>query len=130
MKSILLTIICFIFTPTISSKQSNEIHAANLLNDKSAVYEGTITGIKIFYGMSTNGLSSTGMYSLNLDTYPEMDFEFTLKDGLKWGLIKELTPGLAFVNSEECKGWNVKLTVNNNMRVTKCKILSYGDESE
>lgn len=129
MKTILLTIICFIVTSTLSSEQSNKNQLENLMTDKGAVYEGTITGIKTYYGMTTQGLSSTGYY-LNLDTYPEMDFEFTIKDGLKWGLVVEYAPGLVMVISEKCEGWYVKLTVNSNMRITKCKIISYGDESE
>lgn len=129
MKTILLTIICFIVTSTLSSEQSNKNQLENLMTDKGAVYEGTITGIRTYYGMTTQGLSSTGYY-LNLDTYPEMDFEFTIKDGLKWGLVVEYAPGLVMVISEKCEGWYVKLTVNSNMRITKCKIISYGDESE
>ncbi|MBL8008843.1 MAG: hypothetical protein JNJ56_15080, partial [Ignavibacteria bacterium] len=91
MKTILLTIICFIVTSTLSSEQSNKNQLENLMTDKGAVYEGTITGIRTYYGMTTQGLSSTGYY-LNLDTYPEMDFEFTIKDGLKWGLVVEYAP--------------------------------------
>ena len=129
MKTILLTIIYFINTSTLSSEQSYKKQLENLMTDKGAAYEGTITGIKTYYGMTTQGLTSKGYY-LNLDTYPEMDFEFTIKDGLKWGLVVEYAPGLVMVISEKCEGWYVKLTVNKNMRITKCKIISYGDESE
>ena len=100
---------------------------AYLIADKGEVYEGTITGITTFYGMSTQGLSPSGYY-ITLDTYPDTNFEFSLKNGLKWGFVVEITPGLTMVNSEKCKGWYVRLNVNSKMVVTKCKIISYGDE--
>jgi len=130
MKTIILILLSFLSALNIKSAEVNKQNSVhNPTIDKAAVYEGTITALTTFYGMSTQGLTPGGYY-INIDTYPDSDFEFTLKNGLKWGLVEEIAPGLVIVNSKKCNGWYVRLTVNNSMQVTKCKILSYGDETE
>lgn len=130
MKTIILILLIFLVTSISKSEEVIENNSAlNSIADKTAVYEEIITAVKTFYGMSTQGLTPAGYY-INLDTYPDSDFEFSLKNGLKWGFVEEIAPGLVIVNSEKCKGWYVKLTVNNNMKVTNCKVLSYGDETK
>ncbi|MBV6478416.1 MAG: hypothetical protein HGGPFJEG_01171 [Ignavibacteria bacterium] len=130
MKTIILIILSVLVSPISKSADVIENNSAfNLNASNAAVYEGRITAINISYGVSTQGLNPSDYY-LNLDSYPDIDFEISLKDGLKWGLFEELVPGLLLVTTEKCKGWYVKLTVNNSMKVTKCRILSYGDEAE
>ena len=63
MKTIVLAFVFLLVTSILYSKP-----ITNLKGDKAQVYEGTITGIKMFYGLSDQGLNSTGIYYLSLNT--------------------------------------------------------------
>lgn len=127
MKTILLSIfcICLIFLNIVEAVSfHNGVHQNSNstyenFHEINAVYEGTITEIQSFSAITLNGLEEQDWVYLILDTYPDLKFKITLKKGIKLGLFKEVKP---FVITGQCKGWYVKLTVNNDMEVTKCRI--------
>lgn len=124
MKTILTFVFCVICINAATAHQNingEKVHITvegNKLN--SEVYEGTITEVQSFYGLSIDGMSGPSFICIKLDTYPELQFKTTLKKGLKWGLFEEPYPGI--VVTANCRGWYVKLTVNTDLEIVKCRI--------
>lgn len=124
MKTILTFVLCVICINAATAYQNikgekvQTTVEVNKLN--SAVFEGTITEVQSFYGMSIDGMSGPAFICIILDSYPDLQFKTTLKKGLKWGLFEEPYPGI--VVTANCKGWYVKLTVNSDMEIVKCRI--------
>ena len=124
MKTILSFVLCVICINAATAHQNirrEKVQSTIVFNNiKSEVYEGTITEVVSFYGLSGEGMTGPAFFCIKLDTYPDLQFKTTLKKGLKWGLFEESYPGI--VVTANCKGWYVKLTVNSDMEIVKCRI--------